>query len=540
MHLIDFVWGVLSLAGAAVPVYRLYDNRHRPGAPYLLSLVIVCALYPWAYIVHPYTLFDQGLVFAFTSWIGPLYLLGVFSYLGVARSAWSWIRIGTLMFAAAMSVLAITNPFHGAFATFREITPSEPLTTIGQAAHGIVIATMGGFSIACIMAAVIVIGFYYHRSRFHFSHLVALTLFPVMSGLAYLLQDEIKQFVSDSVNTFILCTTAGLGVLTYTMLRHRFLELRPIAREMVLNLIPDAMAIVARDGVVVDCNSRFAELLGWSIGTTIGANLSGQLPEEAWLLGPEHKTTRSVQLDIGGASRFFEIHLVRLDHRDKRGEVLVLFRDITEQTLAHNALRANQAELKALNEELARLSSTDTLTGLRNRRHFLEQLNQECERAKRQFHSFALLSIDLDNFKLINDSHGHAAGDEALVHAARAMQTQCRTADTLARVGGEEFMVLLLNIGESELGNVAERFRLAIERTAMSLNNGEPLSLTASIGGAVIQPHVSTQLALRRIDEALYAAKRAGRNRVVLNSTGTPRHGAEFEHPPMDVEATPR
>ena len=85
MHLIDFIWGVLSVAGAAVPTYRLYDNRHQQGAAFLLALVVVCALYPWAYIVYPYTAFDQGLVFAFTSWIGPLYLLSVLScMLGVS------------------------------------------------------------------------------------------------------------------------------------------------------------------------------------------------------------------------------------------------------------------------------------------------------------------------------------------------------------------------------------------------------------------------------------------------------------------------
>ncbi len=523
MHLIDFIWGVLSIAGAAVPVYRLYDNLHRPGVPYLLSLVVVCALYPWAYIVYPYTPFDQGLVFVFTSWIGPLYFLGVFSYLSPRPPAWSGIRGGTLLFAASMSMLAITNPLHGRFATFKDVTPLEPLSATGQVAHGVGLTTMGGFSIAFIIASVVVIGFYYHRSRFHFSHLVAMALFPVASGFVYLLQDQIKAIAPDGVNTFILCTTAGLGVLTYSLLRNRFLELRPIARELVLNLIPDAMAVVGPNGIVVDCNTRFAELLAGSIGTTIGTELAGLLPREAWALGSETNATRSMQLDSLGEARHFQIHLVRLDQRDQRGDVLILLRDITEQTLAHRTLQASQSELRSLNAELARLSSTDTLTGLSNRRHFLGQLNQECERAARHLHSFALLSIDLDNFKMINDNYGHAAGDEALVCAARAMESQCRTIDTLARVGGEEFMVLLLAVGEPELENVAERFRRAIERTGVSLDDGERLNLTASIGGALIRPDVDAQAALRQVDDALYAAKRAGRNCVVVE---TPPHAS--------------
>jgi len=522
MHLIDFIWGVLSVAGAAVPAYRLYDNRHQRGAAFLLALVIVCALYPWAYIVYPYTAFDQGLVFAFTSWIGPLYLLSVLSYLNARPAAWLWIRNGTLAFAATMSLLALTNPLHGAFATFREVTPLEPLTTIGQAHHGLVMAAMGGFSIACIIASVIVIGFYYHRARFHFSHLIAMTLFPVAAGLAYALQDDIKQIISGSINTFILCTTAGLWVLTYSLLKHRFLELRPIARELVLNLIPDAMAIVGRSGVVIDCNTQFAQLLGLDVRTTLGTDLCRCLPREAWSLGGEPRATRSMELHVGGTRRFFEIHLVRLEQRDRHSDVLVLLRDVTARTLAHQTLQANQAELQALNEELARLSVTDTLTGLRNRRHFLEQLDRECERAARHASRFALLSIDLDDFKQINDSHGHAAGDEALVQAARAMESQCRAIDTLARVGGEEFMVLLLDVDEDQLTSVAERFRVAIERAVIAVGDGERVTLTASIGGVVISPHVRVPNALRQADDALYAAKRSGRNRVVVSRPERP------------------
>lgn len=523
MHLIDFIWGVLSIALAAVPAYRLYDNLHRPEAPYFLALIIVCALYPWAYIVYPYTPFDQGLVLAFTTWIGPLYLLGVYRHLSVQPLGWPWTRNGTLLYAVCMSLLALTNPLHGQFATFPQATPNEPLSTSSWGAYGVGTTTMGGVSIACIIASVMLVGFYYPRSRFRFSHLITMTLFPVASGCAYLLNDQIRHIVSESVNTFILCTTAGLGVLTYSLLRNRFFELRPIAREVVLNLMPDAMAVVNPNGIVIDCNTQLAELLGGSIRSAVGIDLSRQLPREPWTLGGERKATRSMELDIEGVARSFEVRQVRLDQRDKRGDVLVLLRDVTEQTRAHDTLQAHQAELQALNDELARLSTTDVLTGLRNRRYFLQQLSQECERVARHFHCFALLSIDLDNFKSINDNHGHAAGDQALVHAARAMESQCRTADTLARVGGEEFMVLLLEVDDSELHAVAERFRRAIEQAAVPLDSGESLNLTASIGGALVTLQVDMQSALRQIDDALYEAKRAGRNRVVLSRAETGR-----------------
>jgi diguanylate cyclase (GGDEF)-like protein len=127
-----------------------------------------------------------------------------------------------------------------------------------------------------------------------------------------------------------------------------------------------------------------------------------------------------------------------------------------------------------------------------------------------------MLSIDLDDFKTINDNHGHDTGDQALISAARAMERECRAVDTLARVGGEEFMVMLLNVSGAELESVAERFRRAISETLVHPGGDKSFGLTASIGAACINPDTNIQTALRRIDEALYEAKRAGRNRVVV------------------------
>ena len=143
-------------------------------------------------------------------------------------------------------------------------------------------------------------------------------------------------------------------------------------------------------------------------------------------------------------------------------------------------------------------------------------MGQEYERSSRLNQCFALLSIDLDDFKAINDSYGHNTGDQALISAARAMERECRAVDTLARVGGEEFMVMLLDMNSTELENVAGRFRRAISETLVEPGTGKSFGLTASIGAACINPETNIQTALRRIDEALYEAKRSGRNRVVV------------------------
>lgn len=516
MHLIDLLWAILSVAAAAVPTYRLLDNRHRPGANYLLGLVLVCAIYPWAYIVYPYTFFDQGLVFLFSSWIGPFYLLAVASYLSIQPPGWQWMRSGLLLVTMAIALLAVTNPLHGQFASFTQPNAAEPLTTTGQIEHGPVMSLMGGLNIACVVIGLVLIGFQYSRSRFRFSQLATMTVFPVMTGLAYLIPNKAMSFLPESVNPVILSTTVGLILLTYTMQWTRFLEIRPIARELMLNLLPDAMAVVDDKGTIVDCNTHFARLLKQDERGALGSNLKAHLPEAAWSLKGGPEATRSLELESVGAVRHYQVHLRCLDKHRTHSEVLVLLRDTTEQTLALKRLEESKAELHTLNNELARLSNTDALTGLRNRRFFLDQLSQEYERAARLNKTFAMLSIDLDDFKAINDSYGHNTGDQALISAARAMERECRAVDTLARVGGEEFMVMLLDMDAAELENVAERFRKAISQTLVEPGDGRSFGLTASIGAACINPDTNIQTALRQIDEALYQAKRAGRNRVVV------------------------
>jgi len=516
MHLIDLMWGILAIAAAAVPAYRLLDNRHRPGATSLLGLVLVCAICPWAYIIYPYTFFDQGLVFGFSSWIGPFYLLAVAAYLTIQPPRWQWVRNALLLITGVIALVAVTNPLHGQFATFSEISPAEPITTTGQIEHGPIMSLMGGLNIACLVIALLLIGFQYSRSRFRTSQLATMTVFPIMTGIAYLIPDEALGFLPENVNPVILSTTVGLMLLTYTLMWTRFLEIRPIARELMLNLLPDAMAVVDESGTILDCNTHFARLLGRDERTAIGSSLNTHLPENVWSLNGGLEATRSLELNEEGAARHYQVHLRSFDKRRTRGEVLVLLRDTTEQTMALKRLEESKAELHTLNNELARLSNTDALTGLRNRRYFLDQLSQEYERSTRLNQTFAMLSIDLDDFKAINDSYGHNTGDQALISAARSMERECRAVDTLARVGGEEFMVMLLDMDANELESVAERFRKAISDTLVEPGCGKSFGLTASIGAACINPETNIQTALRQIDEALYDAKRSGRNRVVV------------------------
>lgn len=173
---------------------------------------------------------------------------------------------------------------------------------------------------------------------------------------------------------------------------------------------------------------------------------------------------------------------------------------------------------KADNARLEVLAHTDSLTMVLNRRALTVRLTSELERARRYDSVLTLLMVDLDNFKLVNDTHGHLAGDEVLREVAALLQHAVRTMDVVARYGGEEFVVVLPETSLAGATTFAERLRENVEAAGFAGSFGEPLKLTASIG---VSSYPSTAVEtvdelFARADEALYRAKADGRNRVCL------------------------
>ena len=174
------------------------------------------------------------------------------------------------------------------------------------------------------------------------------------------------------------------------------------------------------------------------------------------------------------------------------------------------ALDAANETLRRKNEELERLSVTDGLTGLYNRRRLMESLNDEARRSQRLKHTFALLMVDVDHFKKYNDSFGHPAGDTVLARVAAILREATREVDHVARYGGEEFLVMLPETGMPEALDISERIRARIGEEVFHGRH-----MTVSIGVAEFPLHGDTpEQVIAAADEALYEAKREGRDRV--------------------------
>jgi len=181
----------------------------------------------------------------------------------------------------------------------------------------------------------------------------------------------------------------------------------------------------------------------------------------------------------------------------------------------------SSAWLQGLIDALVDLSSRDALTGLANRRAFELALGREIDRVARSGEAALLLTLDIDHFKRVNDTWGHNAGDQVLRAVASALVDSVRPMDLVARVGGEEFAIILPNCGSAFGETVAERVRRRVERMAVAVSPAQQIACTISIGGAFAPQWVRSTAALwvERADQQLYLAKGHGRNLVRLEPT---------------------
>lgn len=181
-------------------------------------------------------------------------------------------------------------------------------------------------------------------------------------------------------------------------------------------------------------------------------------------------------------------------------------------------LKQVEEALALANEELKNLSRIDELSGLYNRRYFYELLNSAVQKKDDRAEaglsdSFCLVTLDIDHFKAVNDTHGHLDGDEAIRHIAGLLRNNCRSTDTVFRIGGDEYVILLMGTSLHTAREQAERIRKIAESTPLFLR-GKPYQITVSLGVACYDDHSDINEFVREADDRLYCSKKRGRNCV--------------------------
>jgi diguanylate cyclase (GGDEF)-like protein len=287
----------------------------------------------------------------------------------------------------------------------------------------------------------------------------------------------------------------------------------------VLDALSSNICVIDKDGVIVAVNRAWTDFIVENAPVSDRAGIgshyldicrsaSGHGAEDA------DKFALGIQSVLDGNAKLFQMEYPCHSPTQNRwflGRVTPLNIEQGGAVISHMTI----TDRKLLEFKLVKLATTDSLTGLPNRRYFLKAASLEIERVKRFGSAASIVAIDLDHFKAVNDVHGHAAGDEALRCLARVCTQHLRQIDVLARIGGEEFVVLLPGTNENGAVSVAEKLRHAVGQTPLK-NGATQFNITASFGVSEVRAHDKRiDECLGRADSALYAAKRAGRNRVL-------------------------
>jgi diguanylate cyclase (GGDEF)-like protein len=337
---------------------------------------------------------------------------------------------------------------------------------------------------------------------------------PLAAGGINLAQRHLGQVVLDLTPLAIGLT--GL-VHYYAVFRQGLLRLLPIARDLVVEHVKDAIFVLDAYDRVVDVNPA-SRLLAARLGWRRPEHLLGAY---AWALLPEGVDRQEVidgehHLHLPGGPLDLDLRVSEVldQHGSPLGRVIVA-RDVTEVSDQRRQVSEQLYVIDSLRQELAEQAIRDDLTGLHNRRHLIRRLEDGLEQARSAVRPFSLVMLDVDHLKGINERHDHAVGDALLIAISSALLHGVREDQTLARFGGEEFVLLLPGIGMDDALEIAESLRVRCATVQVGGHRG-PVTTTVS-GGVVTYPTcgwTGSEL-LRNAGAALYAAKRAGRDRVV-------------------------
>ncbi len=279
-----------------------------------------------------------------------------------------------------------------------------------------------------------------------------------------------------------------------------------------LEAAANGIVITDRNAIIKWANPAFSSLTGYDLGEVIG-----QKPNELINSGVQNALFYEDMWRNLQAGKHWRGEII-----NKRKNGSLYHEDLSISPVKNNhgeivnfiGIKENISERKALEEILYKMANTDPLTGLFNRRVFLERLDQESDRISRLGGSAVLLMLDLDFFKRVNDTYGHATGDEVLKSFANVVRKNSRNIDISARFGGEEFVILLPNTGRDEALIMAERLRKQVSEIVIEDPKGM-VKITVSIGAALLSMRdMDSEIVLNRADSAMYTAKESGRNQI--------------------------
>ncbi|NLM27267.1 MAG: diguanylate cyclase [Clostridiaceae bacterium] len=433
--------------------------------------------------------------------ISVLWMLVALLYTKTIYSLKTWMALVLFSVPVITVIARLTNSWHHFFYTKWELRQFYEYNFLYME-RGYWYYVNIAYTILCLFFAVIIylVGYLKNKAGYtkpHFLVFLFASLLPFIGIILILFA-----FEEWSIDYSALIMPVSLLIISYGILKYDFLEIRTLARETIFENNFAGMLVLGPGKRIIDYNKaaeKFFKAINISLNNYPIEHILEREPKLLEVF--ESESSRDFSLIIDGEKRFFEIDVVPLgDPSDGNTRMLKSIRDVTEE--------------RKIQEKLKFLATTDSLSGLYNRAEFMNLAKKAFLRAKRNNEELSLLIMDLDNFKLINDTFGHAAGDEVIRDVGSIIKTSFRKTDITGRLGGEEFAVVLKNASLKEAKRVAEKFRDFVTRRKV-IYEGQEIGFTVSIGIAVIRDDINDiEDILKKADSALYKAKAKGRNCV--------------------------
>lgn len=374
-----------------------------------------------------------------------------------------------------------------------------------EIAHSIIIRVV--FSLILLLVVSLVLGLVQVEI---FEQRFVIPLSELSSRLANLMSGKKVDVARDAfTNDELEAFASNIELMTQSTLQKKAEEL-----SLILESTSDSILVLNIEEEVIHYNSQFIEL--WDLDPYTHYVHGNDFPfdkmkrmiveasEHCFNFKQELSHDQAVEctIDFKNGRHFEVVSKPLLENGEITGR-LWSYRDITIK--------------KKDQERLTHLATTDDLTGLWNRRYFLERLDMEMEIAKRFDINLSLIQMDIDYFKSVNDTYGHAAGDQCLIYVADALKMLLRESDVIGRIGGEEFCILIQNADEAQVISICEKVRVYFERNSFTFETHQ-INFTVSMGIAhVCDSTMSLAKLLKAADEACYKSKSAGRNTITVN-----------------------
>jgi diguanylate cyclase (GGDEF)-like protein/PAS domain S-box-containing protein len=403
----------------------------------------------------------------------------------------------------AITLMIFTDPYHHLFRGSPSLEVINPSFFVLNNDYGIFYyAVTAPFAYFLFAISLVLLGRFWLKSSQIYRRQGVILLFslllPLVVDVLYVLDITPIPKFNFSAITFSI---SGLLV-SWNVFSLRFLDITPLAKDIVIETMQVGVIVLDKEGRITDINPAAEKITGVLAIQNIGIPAAQVFPDYASFLNTTSDEESEIVLEHRGEKKHYAARVSLVLGVRKR----ILGRVITLN---------NISERVRLYQRVREASLTDSLTGILNRRAFIERGETEIARVLRYQRPLSLAMMDLDNLKTINDEYGHNAGDNALMTIVQLCQKEMRSSDAIARYGGDEFVILLPETNMEKAFRLAERICQSVNKIVLETKPNNNVFLSVSIGLSEFDGKEKLESLLQRADEALYEAKRSGKNRVV-------------------------